>query len=66
MNFVRPGRCLLLVCALPGLAFAQSRLDQQLRAAVERKDVPGLVVIAGNRQGVIYQGTFGLAENSPY
>lgn len=41
---------------------AQPALDQSLRAAIERKDVPGLVVIAGDRHGVIYQGAFGLAE----
>lgn len=51
------------VCVAPVFVFAQSSaLDSQLRAAVERKDVPGVVVIAGDRQGVIYSGAFGLAE----
>lgn len=44
------------------LGAAQPALDQQLRAAIERKEVPGVVVIAGDRAGVIYQGAFGLAE----
>ena len=48
--------------AMPPLLFSQSSLDQQLRAAVERRDVPGVVVIAGDRQGIVYQGAFGLAE----
>jgi methyl acetate hydrolase len=52
-----------LVFAQPGPAAAA--LDRQLREAVERKDVPGVVVIAGDRNGVIYQGAFGLAENGP-
>jgi methyl acetate hydrolase len=51
-----------LLLAAPAIVFSQSALDQQLRAAIERKDVPGLVVIAGDRKGVIYQGVFGMAE----
>src|SRR5688500_6509780 len=51
-----------LLLAAPAVVFPQSALDQQLRAAIERKDVPGVVVIAGDRKGVIYQGAFGMAE----
>jgi len=51
-----------LLLAAPAIIFSQSALDQQLRAAIERKDVPGVVVIAGDRKGVIYQGAFGMAE----
>src|SRR5215472_7750712 len=36
-----------------------SRIDQVLRAAAERGDVPGVVAMAANREGVIYQGAFG-------
>ena len=56
--------CLLAAAALfaPAFVFSQSALDQQLRAAIERQDVPGVVAIAGNRTGVIYQGAFGVAE----
>jgi len=56
---------LFAVAALsaPAFVFSQSSaLDSQLRAAIERKDVPGVVVIAGDRKGVIYSGAFGLAE----
>jgi CubicO group peptidase (beta-lactamase class C family) len=55
------------------LAFSQSganeavrpaavALDRELNAIIERKDVPGLVVIAADRKGIVYQGAFGLAE----
>lgn len=62
MKMPRLFPALALVCAAPALAFAQTSLDQQLRAAVERKDIPGVVVIAGDKQGVIYHGAFGMAE----
>ena len=55
-------RFLVATFAMPTLLFSQSQLDQRLRAAVDRKDVPGVVVIAGDRSGTIYQGAFGLAE----
>lgn len=64
MNPTRLARSLLVAALFaPTLAFSQSALDQQLRAAVERKDVPGFVVIAGDRKGVVYQGAFGMAES---
>jgi len=37
-------------------------IDQALRGAVERKDVPGVVALVTNRKGVIYQGAFGVAD----
>jgi len=37
-------------------------IDQQLREAVERKDVPGVVALVTDRKGVIYQGAFGVAD----
>ena len=52
------------VCSAPAFVFAQSpALESQLRAAIERKEVPGVVVIATDRKGVIYSGAFGLAES---
>src|SRR5262245_12280124 len=55
--------CFLFAFLLPAPAvFSQSALDAQLRAAIERKDVPGVVVIAGDRKGVIYQSALGMAE----
>jgi methyl acetate hydrolase len=37
-------------------------LDNALTAAVTRKDVPGVVAMAANRDGIVYQGAFGMAE----
>ena len=38
------------------------RVDEVLRRAVERKEVAGVVAMAADRNGVIYQGAFGLAD----
>jgi methyl acetate hydrolase len=50
-----------------GAAHAQTpgttaAIDQALRGAVERKDVPGVVALVTNRKGVVYQGAFGVAD----
>jgi methyl acetate hydrolase len=37
-------------------------LDEALTAAVTRKDVPGIVAMAANRDGLVYQGAFGMAD----
>jgi len=55
------------VAALAGAANAQqspgaAALDAGLRAAVERKDVPGVVALVTNRERVLYQGAFGVAD----
>jgi CubicO group peptidase (beta-lactamase class C family) len=53
--------------ASAGAAFAQnstagSAIDASLRGAVERKDVPGVVALVTDRQHVLYQGAFGVAD----
>jgi methyl acetate hydrolase len=58
-----------IVTALAGTASAQNSpgsaaLDASLRGAVERKDVPGVVALITDRNGVIYQGAFGVADVS--
>src|SRR5262245_24561028 len=55
------------VSALDGTANAQnsaasSALDASLRGAVERKDVPGVVALITDRERVLYQGAFGVAD----
>src|SRR4051812_37886738 len=55
------------VSALVGTASAQqspggAALDSGLRAAVERKDVPGVVALVTDRDRVLYQGAFGVAD----
>jgi methyl acetate hydrolase len=37
-------------------------IDAALAAAVERKDVPGVVALITDRQRVLYQGAFGVAD----
>jgi methyl acetate hydrolase len=55
------------VAALNGTASAQNSptsaaLDTSLRGAVERKDVPGVVALVTDREHVLYQGAFGVAD----
>lgn len=65
---------LLAVIGLPMIAPAQptrpveneteTALSGVLQVAVDRKDVPGVVAMAGDRLGVVYQGAFGRAETA--
>jgi methyl acetate hydrolase len=53
--------------ALAGSASAQNSpgsaaLDASLRGAVEAKDVPGVVALVTDRDRVLYQGAFGVAD----
>ena len=41
---------------------ASAPIDNALRAAVERGDVPGVVALVTDRNGVLYQGAFGVAD----
>src|SRR3954466_12511906 len=41
---------------------AGALIDQKLREAVERKQVPGVVALVTDRKGVVYQGAFGTAD----
>jgi methyl acetate hydrolase len=55
--------------ALAGTASAQNApggtaIDASLRGAVERKDVPGVVALVTDREQVLYQGAFGVADVS--
>src|SRR4051794_6979705 len=55
------------VSALVGIASAQqstgsAALDSGLRAAVERKDVPGVGALVTDRDRGLYQGAFGVAD----
>jgi CubicO group peptidase (beta-lactamase class C family) len=55
------------VAALTGTANAQNSpasaaLDTSLRGAVERNDVPGVVALVTDREHVLYQGAFGVAD----
>lgn len=52
------------VAAFPVVARAQQDqpLDVEMKRAVERRDASGVVIMAANRKGVIYQGAFGVAD----
>ena len=55
------------VAALAGTASAQNSpgvaaLDASLRGAVEAKDVPGVVALVTDRERVLYQSAFGVAD----
>jgi methyl acetate hydrolase len=52
---------------LPFAAMAQqpkssAAIDEAMRGAVARKEVAGVVVMAADRKGIIYQGAFGVAD----
>jgi len=53
--------------ALPFAANAQqpqssAAIDEAMRGAIARKDIAGVVAMAADRKGVIYQGAFGVAD----
>ena len=50
--------------ALAQDARAGSAIDTALRAAVERKDVPGVVALVVDKQRVLYQGAFGVTDTA--
>jgi methyl acetate hydrolase len=59
----------LTVTALTGTANAENSsvsgaIDASLLGAVEHKDVPGVVALVTNRERVLYQGAFGVADVS--
>ena len=49
---------------MPIIARAQqpASLDAEMQRAVERRDTSGVVVMAADRKGIIYQGAFGVAD----
>ena len=57
----------VVVATLTDTASAQNSsgsaaLDTSLRGVVERKDVPGVVALITDRERVLYQGVFGVAD----
>ena len=57
----------IAIAALTDTASAQTSqgsaaIDTSLRNAVERKDVPGVVALITDRERVLYQGAFGVAD----
>ena len=57
----------IAIALAAGVARAQNvasgaAIDAVLRTAVERQDVPGVVALVTNRDRVLYQGAFGVAD----
>jgi methyl acetate hydrolase len=57
----------VLLAMLTGTASAQNSpasasIDANLRGAVERNDVPGVVALVTNRDRALYEGAFGVAD----
>jgi methyl acetate hydrolase len=46
----------------PQPSSASAAIDEAMRDAVARKIVPGVVVAAADRKGIIYEGAFGVAD----
>src|SRR5256884_1072081 len=65
-RFLRASLLFVTFFTAPRLVVAQggTAMDAILRAAVERKDVPGVVALVTNRDRVVYQGAFGVADVS--
>src|SRR5256885_9345372 len=65
-RFLRAFLLCVMFFTAPRLVVAQggTAMDAILRAAVERKDVPGVVALVTNRDRVVYQGAFGVADVS--
>lgn len=51
-------------CSIPAAVAppATAPIDNALRSAVERGDVPGVVALVTDRNGVLYQGAYGVAD----
>src|SRR6266404_973535 len=47
-----------------GVAQSRTLIDAALRRAAEAKEVPGVVAMAANDRGVIYEGAFGLRDSA--
>ena len=67
MNRITAGLVFTMVAVLAGAASAQNSsgsaaLDTSLRGAVEHQDVPGVVALITDREHVLYQGAFGVAD----
>ena len=55
------GRAEAAAASDPALSPALGDVDQALRQAVNARTVPGLVAIAANDKGIVYEGAFGPA-----
>ena len=59
MAKITVGRAEAATASDPALSPALGDVDQALRQAVNARTVPGLVAIAANDKGIVYEGAFG-------
>ena len=59
MAKITVGRAEAVTASDPALSPALGDVDQALRQAVNARIVPGLVAIAANDKGIVYEGAFG-------
>src|ERR1700758_5399670 len=59
MAKITVGRAEAATASDPALSPALGNVDQALRQAVNARTVPGLVAIAANDKGIVYEGAFG-------
>lgn len=56
--------CALAHAATADAATLKTALDRDIAAGLQRTGIPGVVVAAAARDGIIYEGAFGLAESA--
>ncbi|HYS88009.1 MAG TPA: serine hydrolase domain-containing protein, partial [Bradyrhizobium sp.] len=59
MAKITVGRAEAATASDPALSPALGDVDQALRQAVNARTVPGVVAIAANDKGIVYEGAFG-------
>ena len=59
MAKITVGRAEAATASDPALSPALGEVDQALRQAVNAQTVPGIVAIAANDKGIVYEGAFG-------
>jgi len=59
MANITVGRAAAATASDPALSPALGEVDQALRQAVNAQTVPGVVAIAANDKGIVYEGAFG-------
>jgi CubicO group peptidase (beta-lactamase class C family) len=54
--------CIFVVATPAGAQPRVAAIDEALRTAIERGDVPGVVALVTDRKGVLYRGAFGVMD----
>jgi methyl acetate hydrolase len=54
--------CIAVVVTVANAQTSTAPIDEALRSAIARSDVPGVVALVTDRKGVLYRGAFGVAD----